>query len=65
MTFSHFQITFQQAGICISPVILRSRRANAHLLVNLNDFSPWTSQRLLQSNPQVNQYTHLKDSCVS
>ena len=25
---------FQKAGICISPVILRSRKANAHLLVN-------------------------------
>ena len=34
MIFSHFQITFQQAGICISPMILQSWRANAHLLVN-------------------------------
>ena len=34
MIFSHFQITFQQAGICISPVILRSRKANLYLLVN-------------------------------
>ena len=34
MIFSHFLITFQQAGTCISPVVLRSRRANAHLLVN-------------------------------
>ena len=29
MTFSHFQITFQPAGICVSPVILGSRKANA------------------------------------
>ena len=34
MIFSHFQITFQQAGSCISPVTLRSRGENAHLLVN-------------------------------
>ena len=47
ITFSHFRITFQQAGICISPV-LRSRRANAHLLVR---FNAWTSQRLLIWNP--------------
>ena len=32
MTFSHFQITFQPAGIYISPVILGNRRAKAHLL---------------------------------
>ena len=31
-----------QAGICISPV-LRSRRANIHLLVK---FNVWTTQRL-------------------
>ena len=34
MIFSHFQITFQQAGNCISPVTLRTRGENAHLLVN-------------------------------
>ena len=36
-----------EAGICISSV-LRSRRANAHLLVR---FNTWTSQRLLNWNP--------------
>ena len=28
-------------------------------------FNPWTSQRLLKSNPQVNHRTHLKDSSMS
>ena len=46
MTFSQFQITFQPAGICISPMILGSRRANAHLLF-------WISQRFFKSSPQV------------
>ena len=32
MTFSHFHITFQLAGIYISPVMLGNRRAKAHLL---------------------------------
>ena len=45
---------------------LRSRRANAHLLIK---FNTWTSQRLLKSNQwsnlQVNHCTHLKDSCMS
>ena len=45
--FFHFHITFQQAGICVSPM-LRSRRANAHLLVK---FNAWTSQRLINWNP--------------
>ena len=49
-------------GICIRPVILGSRRANAHLLVK---FNVWTSQMLLKYNPQVNHRTSLKDSCVS
>ena len=45
----HFR-SFQQTGICISPVTLRrSRSANAHLLTMLN---AWTSQRLLKSNPK-------------
>ena len=39
MISSHFQITFQQAEIkfvySVSPVILKSRGENAHLLVNL------------------------------
>ena len=47
MTFSHCHITFWQAGICIS-FVLRSRRANSHLLVR---FNTWTSQRLLNWNP--------------
>ena len=33
MRFTHFQVTFQQAGIQYIPrVSLRGRRANAHLL---------------------------------
>ena len=41
-------VTFtSQAGICISAV-LRSRRANVHLLVK---FNAWTSQRVLNWNP--------------
>ena len=38
MTFSHFQITFQQAGICISPVIFRSQKSN--LLIFLSSLTP-------------------------
>ena len=43
-------------------VRVAGRRANAHLLVK---FNAWMSQRLLNSNPQLNHRTHLKDSCVS
>ena len=58
----HFR-SFQQAGICISPVTLRpSRSANAHLLAM---FNAWTSQRPLKSNPQVYHRAHLKESSVS
>ena len=37
MTFSHFQITFQQAGIWISPVIFRSQKSN--LLIFLSSLT--------------------------
>ena len=43
----HFITFSSQAGICISTV-LRSRRANVHLLVK---FNAWTSQRVLNWNP--------------
>ena len=39
-----------QSAVCISPVILGSPRANAHLPV-------WTSQRFLKSSPQVDRCT--------
>ena len=39
-----------QSAVCISPVILGSQRANAHLPVR-------TSQRFLKSSPQVNRRT--------
>ena len=38
MTFSHFQVTLQQAGICISPVIFRSQKSN--LLIFLSSLTP-------------------------
>ena len=74
MIFSHFQITFQQAGICISPVIFRNRRANAHLLVNpipkLTIVLIWktpaclkfgkTSNRALENLPQRKRCTFHK-----
>ena len=49
MTFSHFQIIFQPAGICVSPVILGSRRENAYLL-------NWTRQRFLKSIPYLDSW---------
>ena len=62
MRFTHFQVTFQQAGICIPPVSLRGRRANAHLLVM---FNAWTSQRLMKfSLPVGHNCKHLKSTSV-
>ena len=57
LTFRSFQITFQEAGICISPVIFWSQKSNSPQF--LVKFNAWTSQRLLKSNPQVNHRTHL------
>jgi len=50
MRFTHFEVTFQQAGICMPPMSLEGRRANAHLLVM---FSAWTSQKLIKFSLQV------------
>ena len=62
MRFTHFQVTFQQAGIYIPPVSLRGRRANAHLLVM---FNAWTSQRLMKfSLPVGHNCKHLKSTSV-
>ena len=54
MIFSHFQITLQQAGICISMYIPRDLAESKRKC---------SSSR--QSNPEVNHRTHLKDSSVS
>ena len=57
MIFSHFQTTFQQAGICIHVQCIprdlaeSSRRENAHLLVN--------------PIPKLNHRAYLKDSSLS
>ena len=62
MRFPHFQVTFQEAGICIPPVSLGGRRANALLLVM---FNAWTSQRLLKFSPPVgHNCKHLKSTSV-
>jgi len=60
--FTHFQVTFQEAGICIPPLSLRGRRANGHLLVM---FNAWTSQRLMKfSLPVGHNCKHLKSTSV-
>ena len=60
MRFTHFQVTFHQARICIPPVSLRGRRANAHLLVT---FNAWT--RLMKfSLPVGHNCKHLKSTSV-
>ena len=53
MIFSHFQTTFQQAGICVQCIprdLAESKRK---------------CSSSYQYNPEVNHRTHLKDSSVS